>query len=170
MTFFDLVILRHGKAVRSAPSDEERPLSEEGVHIFRGAARGLARLLTPPIEVRPSPYLRARQTADILSVALQERALDYSRTAPDPWLTPESPPKNLLEQVFDLVGTRRKGTLVLVTHQPLAGDFLGLLLAGPDSSFPLAPGEASACRISTGGTQLKWKLPAPLAALIGSEP
>jgi phosphohistidine phosphatase len=67
-----LVIIRHAIAVpRGTPGipDERRPLTREGEERFRACARGLARLVSRPEAVLTSPWLRARQTAEIAAAA-----------------------------------------------------------------------------------------------------
>jgi phosphohistidine phosphatase len=67
-----LLIVRHAIAVpRGTPGipDAERPLTPEGKEKFRETAKGLARLLDRPLALLTSPWLRARQTADIAAAA-----------------------------------------------------------------------------------------------------
>ena len=67
-----LIIIRHAIAVpHGAPgyADEDRPLTPEGEARFREAARGLARAYDRPDALLTSPWLRARQTAEIAGAA-----------------------------------------------------------------------------------------------------
>src|SRR5262250_2292517 len=72
-------IFRHGIAVPRGDvegvSDAERPLTERGVKRTRAAARGFKLLGRVPDTILTSPYVRARQTAELLALAL-------GRTAP----------------------------------------------------------------------------------------
>lgn len=172
MASFELVVVRHGAAESGAPGmpDEERPLSASGAETFQRAARGLARLLSGPVEIRPSPLLRARQSALILFQALRAAETEALLIRPDAWLIPDAPADGLLEQLQEQIAHGREHTLVLVTHQPLAGDLLGLLVNGGRRPLAMTPGEACACRLDAAGATLDWKLPAALAALVGGAP
>ncbi|MGI6454764.1 MAG: phosphohistidine phosphatase SixA [bacterium] len=69
----DLFIIRHGIAVdRKDPnvkSDEERWLTEKGTERMQKIASGFARMTPALDEILTSPYVRAAQTAEILSNA-----------------------------------------------------------------------------------------------------
>ena len=71
----DLYIVRHAIAVERGdpayPWDDDRPLTPEGIHKFRLAARGLEKLEARIERILASPLLRARQTAEILRDAVQ---------------------------------------------------------------------------------------------------
>src|SRR5256885_1338882 len=66
----DLMIVRHAIAVEHGDPaykrDEDRPLTTEGMHKFRLAARGLKEFADKPERIVSSPLIRARQTAEIL--------------------------------------------------------------------------------------------------------
>jgi phosphohistidine phosphatase len=70
----NLLIVRHGIAVDRGdpayPWDDDRPLTAEGIHKFRIAARGLKALGVHPERIVSSPLVRARQTAEILRDAV----------------------------------------------------------------------------------------------------
>lgn len=64
-----LLLVRHAIALdRDTPgiADSLRPLTEEGVAKFKKAAKALSVMVTPDV-VLTSPYLRAKQTAEILA-------------------------------------------------------------------------------------------------------
>jgi len=64
-----LLLIRHAIALdRETPgiSDELRPLTEEGIALFRKSARSISRLVTADL-LLTSPLVRARQTAEILA-------------------------------------------------------------------------------------------------------
>ena len=70
MKGMQLCFFRHGIAVdRADPAyqDKDRPLTPEGQSKTQGAARGLRRLNLPFDAVLTSPWLRAKQTAAILT-------------------------------------------------------------------------------------------------------
>ena len=68
-----LYFLRHGLAGDSttwAGADEMRPLTPEGITRMQGSARTIAALELELDEIISSPYIRARQTADIVATEL----------------------------------------------------------------------------------------------------
>ena len=125
MKGIELCFFRHGIALdRDAPgvaSDAERPLTEEGIRKTRLAAEGLKRLEMGHDRIFTSPWLRARQTASILSEVLLLPAatelpeLAGDRTAPE-----------LLEA---LAGNHGKRNL-LVGHEPLLSATVVHILGG----------------------------------------
>jgi phosphohistidine phosphatase len=68
------MMLRHGIAVDRTdprcPADPDRPLTPEGVAKTRAAARGLRAIEAHPDRIFTSPYVRARQTAEIVAEVL----------------------------------------------------------------------------------------------------
>jgi len=70
----ELLIVRHAIAIERGdsayPNDDERPLTPEGIHKFRAAARGLKAMAAKPDRIVTSPLVRARQTAEILRDAV----------------------------------------------------------------------------------------------------
>ena len=68
-----LYFLRHGLAGDSttwAGADETRPLTPEGITRMQGSACTIAALELELDEIISSPYIRARQTADIVATEL----------------------------------------------------------------------------------------------------
>ena len=70
----ELLIVRHAIAVEHGDPaykrDDDRPLTPEGMHKFRLAARGLREFTEKPDRIVSSLLIRARQTAEILRDAL----------------------------------------------------------------------------------------------------
>ncbi len=68
----ELFLMRH--AIADSPqfydSDRQRPLTEQGAHQHRQVLRVLAPLLSPLDHLLTSPFIRARQTADITASAV----------------------------------------------------------------------------------------------------
>ncbi|WP_439862745.1 phosphohistidine phosphatase SixA [Pseudomonas antarctica] len=113
-----LWILRHGEAEAHAPSDDQRNLTEHG----RGEAlRSAANLIGQPISaIIASPYARAQQTAQLVREALGFEP--EIRT--EPWLTPDSSPLQVLEELDT------DDNVLLVSHQPLVGSLISFLQHG----------------------------------------
>ncbi|MFB3305563.1 phosphohistidine phosphatase SixA [Pseudomonas sp. AMR01] len=113
-----LWILRHGEAEAHAPSDAQRNLTEHG----RGEAlRSAANLIGQPISaIIASPYVRAQQTAQLVREVL---GFD-PEICTVPWLTPDSSPLQVLEEL------RTDDNVLLVSHQPLVGSLISFLQHG----------------------------------------
>ena len=113
-----LWVLRHGQAESHAPTDAQRNLTAHGREEVLGSA---AHLIGQPIDaILVSPYVRAQQTAQLVREALGFEG--EIRTVP--WLTPEANPLQVLEQLDSA------DNLLLVSHQPLVGNLIGLLQHG----------------------------------------
>ena len=73
-----LYVVRHGIAIDredpKSPPDPERYLTEEGIEKTKDVAKAIASLHLSPDALISSPYVRARQTADIFAAAL-----DYAK-------------------------------------------------------------------------------------------
>jgi phosphohistidine phosphatase len=124
-----LYLLRHAIAEVHAPSgrDEDRRLTAEGAAKMRRAALGLSRLDVLPAGIWSSPLVRARETAQIVSSALE----------PNPPLTiydllaPGHPSAQVLAGLRPPRGSR---SLMLVGHEPDLGQLASQLLTGSPSA------------------------------------
>jgi phosphohistidine phosphatase len=143
-----LLIVRHGIAVERGdpayPWDDDRPLTPEGIHKFRIAARGLKALGFRPGRILSSPLIRARQTAEIL------------RDAVAPSLDLEIEPH--LEPGGDFAETARAlvpygdETVAVVGHEPHVSGFTAYLLAGSPSQASLLFKKGAAALVTFHGT------------------
>jgi phosphohistidine phosphatase len=115
-----LWVLRHGEAQAQARSDAERELTAHGrEEVLQSASHLLGKPLT---RIIASPYVRARQTAELV-----RQALGFSDAVVIvPWLTPDSNPQKVLSQL-DAYGA---DDVLLVSHQPLVGALIGLAAHG----------------------------------------
>lgn len=113
-----LWVLRHGEAEPHARRDAERELTAHGREQVLHSA---ARLIGQPLDsILVSPYVRARQTAELV-----RKTLGFtSGLVTVPWLTPDSEPKFAISKLPDT------GNVLLVSHQPFVGDLISLLLHG----------------------------------------
>ncbi|GAB3388967.1 SixA phosphatase family protein [Azotobacter armeniacus] len=127
-----LWLLRHGEAEPHARPDAERALTRHGRQEVRQAAVHLAG--RPLRTILCSPYVRARQTAELL-----EELLDG---APEllvvDWLAPDSDPRQALDRLAECGGVE----LLLASHQPFIGALAGLLIHG-HLQAPVPMGTAS---------------------------
>jgi len=84
----DLLIIRHAPAqerdefAATGLPDEQRPLTQRGVKRMTAAGRGLMTLALPVERMVASPLVRACQTADILTSALELKGYDIDRYWP----------------------------------------------------------------------------------------
>jgi phosphohistidine phosphatase len=111
----DVYLFRHGIAIAPAdpacPPDPERWLTEAGVERTRAAARGLRALGISPEVVLSSPYVRARQTADI---AIQELNLSTDALREVNALTPTGDPDDVLAALAE----HDAGAVLCTGHAP----------------------------------------------------
>jgi phosphohistidine phosphatase len=126
-----LYILRHGKAEPGHPGepDSTRRLTQEGKQqsqrvLARAAAAGIK-----PQAVLASPYIRARETAEIAReiLGISGAVLPCKALLPD----------SRLEALWDEVRLHEQDALMLVGHNPLLGEFLTLLLAAGNHAIDL---------------------------------
>jgi phosphohistidine phosphatase len=122
----DLYIVRHAIAVERGdpafPDDDDRPLTPEGIHKFRLAARGLSELGMKLDRIVTSPLVRARQTAEILKEVAAKRAeLDTAKE-----LRAETP----FERTLEAVNRYRNDSIAVVGHEPHLSGFTSFLLVG----------------------------------------
>lgn|SRR5262245_5715788 len=131
----EIYIVRHAIAAARGPEwpdDAERPLVERGIARFKEAVDGLVWLDVTIDEIFTSPFLRAKQTAELLSAGLPARPPVRLLDA----LTPGHSPQ---EVVRHLAHDARKRRVALVGHEPGLGELVGYLL-GMKSSVPLKKG------------------------------
>src|SRR5688572_24060419 len=125
MKNIEICFFRHGIALDrddpTATSDPERPLTEEGIRKTRAAAEGLQRMDTPFDRILTSPWLRASQTAAILSEVL---VLPAARELPE--LAGDRTPSDLLAALARDHGKRN----LLVGHEPLLSATAVQILGG----------------------------------------
>jgi phosphohistidine phosphatase len=134
----DVYLVRHAIAEdrdsERWPDDAERPLTRDGIERFQRAAAGLRRV-APGVDTQlSSPYVRARQTAEILHDVTGWPEPEFSEA-----LEAVSPPAAAVEV---LKSVDANVTLALVGHEPFLSSLASLLLAGNDAavSFELKKG------------------------------
>lgn len=115
-----LFIARHGEASFDADSDFSRPLTDRGVVQTRALVEENLSTLNEVAQIWASPLLRAQQTAQVYRELL---GLDIQT---QPFITPESSPKQVLRQLSKSAADN----LLIVSHQPLVGELVSLLVEG----------------------------------------
>jgi phosphohistidine phosphatase len=118
MKGFELVFFRHGIAADATP-DSSRPLTEDGIRKTYASAEGLKKLEISFDRVFTSPWLRASQTAAILSEVL---------TTPAPEEMPELAGDHTSAELLEALHNCKGRSFLLVGHQPLLGDAVAALL------------------------------------------
>jgi phosphohistidine phosphatase len=155
---FELYLIRHGIAEERGddwPDDTKRPLTDEGKSSLRKEARGLLRLGVTFDIMLTSPLVRAKQTAEIMADACNDRP---SLVTVDS-LSPNGSFQNILK---DLEEHARKSRIALVGHEPDLGE-LAARLAG--LRRPLEFKKGAICRIDVktlppaGPGALRWFFP-----------
>lgn len=161
----EICLVRHAIAVERGTTgfenDALRPLTPRGRDRMREAAVGLATLLTPQV-ILTSPYLRARQTAEILAATYHlasPRHVDALASGDD---------ATLLAELRDLDAS----PVMLVGHEPYLSGTLSLLLTGDAARMATDLKKGAAVLVSCqqdpdpGSCWLEWLLqPAALRAL-----
>jgi len=119
-----IYLVRHAIAAERGqkyPDDSKRPLTRDGISRMRQAVRGLT-ALDPKIDlVLTSPFVRARQTANILVSGLSPKP---DLTVLDA-LTPGHRPADVAAR---LSGQRGRPVIALVGHEPDLGELAAWLI------------------------------------------
>jgi phosphohistidine phosphatase len=141
----NLYLLRHGVAVEpGAPGyarDADRPLTPKGRRKLKEIAKGLQALDICFDLILASPYVRARQTAELVAQALGlRRRLQFSDA-----LVPGSSLKRLVELIHHLEPV--PGELLLVGHEPFLSDLISLLLSG-QTGLAITMKKAGLCKLA----------------------
>jgi phosphohistidine phosphatase len=124
----ELYILRHGLA-ETAPNppsggDSRRRLTNEGVDKMRRAAKGMKALELSFDLILSSPYLRARETAEIVAEALRpDKKLELSNA-----LIPEGDSRVLIEELAKKYPAKKQ--VLIVGHEPSLSRLISLLVSG----------------------------------------
>jgi phosphohistidine phosphatase len=137
-------LLRHGIAVeRGSPgseADSQRPLTAKGEQRMRRIAEGMLALGLSYDLILSSPYVRARQTADIVSQVLKTPdGVHLSDT-----LTPEGDPRQLIEALHR--DDHERQDVLLVGHEPYLSRLISTLLAG-NSNLPVVMKKGGLCTL-----------------------
>lgn len=154
---YELYLIRHGIAEERGdawPDDSKRPLTDEGMTRLRQQARGLARLGVTFDVVLTSPFVRTRQTAEIIAGSFDPRPHLASTDA----LTPDGTYAAVLA---DLARHARRARLALVGHEPSIGEIAARLIG---SRHPIPFKKGAICCIAVdalppaGPGALRWFL------------
>jgi phosphohistidine phosphatase len=122
----NLYIIRHAIAVDEGTSDyesdSERPLTDKGRKKMRQIAKGLRNLGIEFDLILSSPYVRARETAEILAdVFKMKKKIVFSDN-----LIPLGNPELLITEVNEKYSV---DSMAVVGHEPHLSGLVGLLVA-----------------------------------------
>jgi phosphohistidine phosphatase len=124
----NLFLLRHGIAVDPESAgyegDSLRPLTPKGERRLLEAASAMKRMELSFDVVLSSPFVRARQTAEIVAQELKlKQPLKFSDA-----LVPDGDFKTLIEELNELKPA--PANILLVGHEPHLSRFISLLVSG----------------------------------------
>jgi phosphohistidine phosphatase len=141
----NLYLLRHGLAVEPGTpgyaQDADRPLTPEGEGKLWKIAEGLEALGLSFDRILSSPYVRARQTAEIVAEALRaKKKLEFTDT-----LTPGGSRKKLIELLTHLDPAPED--VLLVGHEPYLSELISLFVSG-DADLSITMKKAGLCKLS----------------------
>lgn len=163
----DLILVRHGMAEDlggDVRRDADRRLTDEGRQRTRQAAAGLLTAACSPDVILSSPYVRARETADLLDQVLRSSGgvenMDKLAAGADS------------TAVIDAVARRTEGAVMLVGHMPDLSDIASVLLIGGTGvsiEFKKAAACCLACepRPMPDAAWLRWMLPPRILRRLG---
>jgi phosphohistidine phosphatase len=142
----NLYLLRHGIAADpSLPDfadDAERPLTPKGKHRLRQIVKAMRALDLSFNAIISSPYLRAKQTAEIVVKSLKRRRqLQFSGD-----LAPDGNPKSLIQQLNEM--RPKPKNILLVGHEPYLSKLISLLTAG-NTAMEIDLKKGGLCRLET---------------------
>lgn len=127
-----LYFMRHGEAAYTSgaavKTDAQRPLTEAG---RRDVAEVIDKRITSlgDLDVLlTSPYLRARQTAELALERLEHHGHGFSGEL---LICDELMPESNLGAVTKVLNQLNAGSVLLTTHQPLIGNILRTLVGDP---------------------------------------
>jgi phosphohistidine phosphatase len=157
----NLYIVRHGIAVEhGAPGyakDADRPLTAEGERKLGQVAEAMEALGLSFDLILSSPYVRARQTAEIIAEALDARKkLEFSNS-----LACGGDKKELVDYLSRLQPPPEN--MLLVGHEPYLSGLVSMLVAGTENSCVVLK-KGGLCKLST--ESLKYGRCAALAWLL----
>jgi phosphohistidine phosphatase len=154
---YELYLIRHGLAEERGdawPDDAKRPLTEHGMTRLRKSARALAHMGVSIDVVLTSPFVRTRQTAEIVAAAFTPRPSLVNVDALVPGVTSSAMGAELEKHA-------RRPRIAIVGHEPGIGELAAWLIG---LRHPLEFKKGAVCRIDLeslppkGSGKLRWLL------------
>lgn len=120
----EIYIVRHGIAEEhAAGGDAQRALTDDGKVKMREVAAGLARIGVESETILSSPFVRARQTAEILAFPIKGRLSLLTELAPG------HGPSEVCQRLSEMHNVT---SVMLVGHQPNCTELAAYLLCAPE--------------------------------------
>jgi phosphohistidine phosphatase len=152
----NLYIIRHAIAVDEYEEDSQRPLSDKGKKKMRQIAKGLRILGVDFDLILSSPYVRAKETAEILMEVFKiKQDVQFSEN-----LVPMGDPDLLISEINEKYNAT---SIALVGHEPFLSALVGLLIS-ENTNVDLSFKKGGVCRLSaddlhhTRQATLEWLL------------
>ncbi|MBM2840634.1 MAG: phosphohistidine phosphatase SixA [Bacteroidetes bacterium] len=157
----DLYVLRHAIAVeRGTPGyedDSQRPLTGKGAKRMRLVAEGMLGLELSFDVILSSPFLRAKQTAEIVAEVFGvPKKLKSSKH-----LEVGGDPEALIDEINDKYGSR--SSILLVGHEPYLSGLISMLISG-NEDVPITMKKGGLCKLTVSALRygqcatLEWLL------------
>ena len=138
----NLFFLRHGIAAEPGKgSDAERPLTGKGERKLHLVAEAMAVMELSFDRIFSSPYLRARQTAELIAEALKARKrLEFTDT-----LLPGAEPSDVVHFLDSLKPVPDE--VLLVGHEPNMSEIISFLVSG-DARLAVTMKKGGLCKVT----------------------
>jgi len=166
-----ITLLRHGIAEEKldgrCKTDDERPLTQEGIDKIRMIGKYLKNMGLKFDLVLTSTLIRAKETAEIASAELGIRNLIKET----PHLKPEGRYADLLEVIAEEYPEARD--VLLVGHEPFMSGFISMMLSG-EENLMIQMKKGGLCRLDSrklkpGKSELLWLMtPKHMTAMASS--
>lgn len=167
----NLYIVRHAIAVEQGTpgyeEDSQRPLIDKGKKKMRQIAKGLRSLGVSFDLILSSPYIRAKETAEILAdVFKMKKAIEFSDN-----LIPMGDPDLLIAEINEKYSV---DSLALVGHEPELTHLIGLLIA-ENAGIDITLKKGGVCSLSaddlhhTRTATLEWLLTPGILVELGDK-
>jgi phosphohistidine phosphatase SixA len=145
----NVFIMRHGEAEPNADTDAKRELTPQGRKDIAQMLVDYGSELSRVDSIWASPYVRAQQTAQLLSQHFSKAVITQS------FLPPNGNPADTLAALE----THRNETILVVSHQPLVGILIDGLAGLEPGRYRMGTG-ALACLTTkvyaNGCCELEW--------------
>jgi phosphohistidine phosphatase len=167
----NLYIIRHAIAVDEGTpeyeEDSQRPLTDKGKKKMRQIAKGLRTLGADFDLILSSPYVRAKETAEILAEVLKTKtAVAFSEN-----LIPMGDPDLLIAEMNEKYSAN---SVALVGHEPHLSALISLLVS-ENASLDMTLKKGGVCRLSADDLHhnrkaaLEWLLTPGILVEIGEK-
>lgn len=151
----EILLLRHGIAADARPgqADAERTLTGEGKQKLQSLFRRLRKAGVRPALILTSPYLRARQSAELAREVLAPQAMIVPARA----LAPGSSPQEAWDEIRLYVN---QPSVLCSSHEPLCSDLAAFLLGAAELHVDFKKGAIMRIDVEGSGARpsgtLRW--------------